>query len=49
MTRFDIMLAALVAMSTASGMAHTKMAMETFPVLGRAGPHDVYPAPDGTV
>jgi virginiamycin B lyase len=49
MTRLGIMLAALVAISTASGMAHAKMAMQTFPVLAGAGPHDVYPTPDGTV
>jgi hypothetical protein len=34
MTRLGMMLAALVAISTASGMAHAKMAMQTFPVLG---------------
>lgn len=49
MTRLGIMLAALVAISTASGMAHAKMEMQTFLVLAGAGPHDVYPAPDVTV
>jgi streptogramin lyase len=31
------------------GASHAKMTMQTFPVLAGAGPHDVYPAPDGTV
>src|ERR1700747_2589477 len=29
--------------------SHAKMTMQTFPGLAGAGPHDVYPAPDGTV
>ena len=47
--RLVMMLAAAVAMSTAGGTAHAKMAMQTFPVLAGAGAHDVYPAPDGAV
>src|ERR1700722_15906489 len=39
----------LVAMLIVGSLAHAKMAMQTFPVLAGAGPHDVYPAPDGTV
>src|SRR5580704_14275775 len=46
MIRLVMMLAAAVAMSTAGGTAHAKMAMQTFPVLAGAGAHDVYPAPD---
>src|SRR6266849_3706137 len=49
MIRLVMMLAAVVAMSTAGGTAHAKMAMQTFPVLAGAGAHDVYPAPDGAV
>src|ERR1700756_3267257 len=49
MIRLVMMLAAMVAMSTACGAAHAKMAMQTFSVLAGAGAHDVYPAPDGTV
>src|SRR5260370_15812819 len=49
MIRLVMMLAAVVAMSTAGGTAHAKMAIQTFPVLAGAGAHDVYPAPDGTV
>ena len=49
MIRLVMMLAAAVAISTAGGTAHAKMAMQTFPVLAGAGPHDVYPAPDGAV
>jgi virginiamycin B lyase len=36
-------------MVAAVGTAHAKMATQTFPVLAGAGPHDVYPAPDGAV
>ena len=49
MIRFGMLLAAAALMSAAAGMAHARMAMQTFPVLAGAGPHDVYPAPDGTV
>src|SRR5713226_6561278 len=49
MIRLVMMLAAAVAMSTAGGTAHAKMAMQTFSVLAGAGAHDVYPAPDGAV
>ena len=50
MVRFWIILAAVVvAVSTAAGPAHAKVAMRTFPVLAGAGAHDVYPAADGTV
>ncbi|HXP74649.1 MAG TPA: SMP-30/gluconolactonase/LRE family protein [Stellaceae bacterium] len=47
MTRLGMMLAA--AMIAITSPAHAKMAFHTFPVLEGAGPHDVYPAPDGTV
>jgi virginiamycin B lyase len=40
---------AAVLMSVSAGASHAKMTMQTFPVLAGAGPHDVYPAPDGTV
>jgi virginiamycin B lyase len=43
------LIAAAAAMLIAGSLAHAKMAMQTFPVLAGAGPHDVYPAPDGTV
>jgi hypothetical protein len=49
MIRFVMMLAAMVAMSAVGGTAHAKMAMQTFPVLARAGAHDVFPAPDDAV
>ena len=49
MIRLAMMFAAVVLMSTAGGTTHAKMAMQTFPVLAGAGPHDVYPAPDGAV
>jgi len=48
MIRLGLMAAAM-AMSITGSLAHAKMAMHTFPVLAGAGPHDVYPAPDGTV
>jgi virginiamycin B lyase len=47
--RLGRMLAATVLMVAAGGTAHAKMAMQTFPVLAGAGPHDVYPALDGAV
>src|SRR6201981_1581469 len=43
------MMAAAVAMLIVGSLAHAKMAMQTFPVLAGAGPHDVYSAPGGTV
>ena len=43
------LVAAAVAMSITGSLAHAKMAMQTFAVLAGAWPHDVYPAPDGTV
>jgi virginiamycin B lyase len=49
MIRLGMMLAAVMAMSSAGDPAPAKMAMQTFPVLARAGAHDVYPSPDGTV
>src|ERR1700751_1469968 len=49
MIRPGVMLAAAVLMSAVGGTACAGMAMQTFPVLAGAGPHDVYPAPDGTV
>ena len=44
-----MILAAVVAVSTAAGPALAKVAMLSFPVLAGAGAHDVYPAADGTV
>jgi hypothetical protein len=46
MVRFWMILAAVVvvAVSTAAGPVHAKVAMRTFPVLAGAGAHDVYPA-----
>jgi virginiamycin B lyase len=49
MVRLWMILAAVVAVSTAAGPAHAKVGMRTFPVLAGAGAHDVYPAADGTV
>ena len=51
MTRLGMMLAAAIAIMVAAGggAVYAKMAMQTFPVLAGAGPHDVYPAPDGTI
>ena len=49
MIRLALMLAAVVVMSTAGSPVRAEMAMRTFPVWARAGAHDVYPAPDGTV
>src|ERR1700737_4804044 len=49
MVRLWMILAAVVAVSTAAGPAHAKVGMRTFPVLADAGAHDVYPAADGTV
>jgi len=49
MIQFGIVFAAALLISAAVGIAHAKMPMQTFPVLAGAGPHDVYPAPDGTV
>jgi virginiamycin B lyase len=40
---------ALMVVIVVSVSAQAKMALHTFPVLAGAGPHDVYPAPDGTV
>lgn len=47
MRRLDVILA--VAMIAVTISAHAKVALQTYPVLAGAGPHDVYPAPDGTV
>ena len=49
MIRLGMMLAAVMAMSIASGAAYAKVAMQTFPVPAGSGAHDVWPAPDGTV
>ena len=49
MIRLSMMLAAVISVSMASGAAHAKVAMQTFPVLAGAGAHDVYPAAGGTV
>ena len=42
-------LAAALAVAMSGGTVYAKMVMQTFPVLAGAGPHDVYPAADGTV
>jgi virginiamycin B lyase len=49
MIQLGTMLVVAVALSATGSTAHSKMAMQTFPVLAGAGPHDVYPAPDGAV
>jgi hypothetical protein len=49
MIQLSIMLAVTVPLSATGSTAHSKMAMQTFPVLAGAGAHDVYPAPDGAV
>jgi len=49
MIRLGMVFAAAVLMSVSGGASHAKMTMQTFPVLAGAGPHDVYPAPDGAV
>ena len=46
MIRFVLALLAAMALNAP---AHAKMVFHTYPVLAGAGPHDVYPAPDGTV
>src|SRR5499427_2900645 len=48
MMRLQTMLAAMLVL-TAGATAPAKTEMRTFPVLAGAGPHDVYPAPDGAV
>jgi virginiamycin B lyase len=49
MIRLGMVFAAAVLVSVSGGASHAKMAIQTFPMLAGAGPHDVYPAPDGTV
>ena len=49
MIRLGMVFVAAVLMSVSGGASHAKMTMQTFPVLAGSGPHDVYPAPDGTV
>src|SRR6202045_5369588 len=49
MIRLGMVLAAVVLMSATDRVAHARKAIQTFAVLAGAGPHDVYPAPDGTV
>ena len=49
MIRYGLVLAAAVLMSAFGGSTRAKITMQIFPVLSGAGPHDVYPAPDGTV
>src|SRR5262252_4489793 len=49
MIRLRTMLAGMLVMLAAGATTHAKMEMRTFPVLAGAGPHDVYPAPDGAV
>src|SRR6516165_908323 len=49
MNRLVMMLVAAVVMSTANSLGHADATIQTFPVQAGAGPHDVYPAPDGAV
>src|ERR1700738_792440 len=49
MIRLGMGFAAAVVMSVCGGASPAKMTMTTFPVPAGAGPHDVYPAPDGAV
>ena len=49
MNRLGMMLMAVLVMSTAAIAAHAKTTMLTIPLQSGAGPHDVYPAPDGAV
>ena len=49
MIRISIALAAAITIWEISAPVRAEMAIKTFPVLAGAGPHDVYPAPDGTV
>ena len=49
MIQLGTMVAAILVMSVVGATTNAKMAMHTFPVLGGAGAHDVYPAPDGTI
>jgi virginiamycin B lyase len=49
MVRLVMMLMAALVMSTAGSAAHASSTMQTFPEQAGAGPHDVYPAPDGAV
>ena len=44
-----MMLVAAVVISTPDVTVHANTTMPTFPVQAGAGPHDVYPAPDGAV
>jgi virginiamycin B lyase len=48
MNRLGVMVLA-VAMALAPAPAHAKMVLQTYALPAGAGPHDVYPAPDGTV
>jgi virginiamycin B lyase len=47
--RLGVVLATALALWIVGGLAHAKMAIQTFAVLAGAGAHDVYPASDGTV
>ena len=49
MVQFVLMLVAAVVISAAADTARAEPALQTFPVQAGAGPHDVYPAPDGAV
>ena len=49
MIRLGLILVAALVISTADSTARASSAMQTFPVQSGAGPHDVYPAPDGAV
>jgi hypothetical protein len=47
--RLGAALAAAMVISTPEVTVHANTTMQTFPVQSGAGPHDVYPAPDGAV
>ena len=49
MMRLGMVLATALLTSIAGGAVHAARIMQTFPVLAGAGPHDVYPAPDGAI
>jgi virginiamycin B lyase len=49
MIPFGAILSSAMLLIAVGGTSHAKMVMQIFPVLAGAGPHDVYPAPDGGV
>jgi virginiamycin B lyase len=49
MNRLGMTMLAAMAVTAISVSGHAKMALQTYPLPAGVGPHDVYPAPDGTV